>query len=121
MIIVNNLTKVFLQQNGEKLYAVDDLSFTAYKGEIVVLLGVNGAGKTTAMRMLSTVLQPTTGTATLEGYDLKKDPHELNNLYNDPAYANIIKKLTKELRQFQAKYKDSDNLAKKFINVSYQE
>ena len=77
MIIVNNLTKVFLQQNGEKLYAVDDLSFTADKGEIVVLLGVNGAGKTTAMRMLSTVLQPTTGTATLEGYDLKKDPQNV--------------------------------------------
>jgi len=38
MIIVNNLTKVFHQQNGEELYAVNDLSFTAEKGEIVVLL-----------------------------------------------------------------------------------
>jgi len=73
MIVVNNLTKVFQQQNGEDLYAVNDLSFTAEKGEIVVLLGVNGAGKTTAMRMLSTVLQPTSGTASLEGYDLEKD------------------------------------------------
>jgi len=70
MISVNNLTKVFKQQNGEDLYAVNDLSFTAKKGEIVVLLGVNGAGKTTTMRMLSTVLQPTSGTAVLEGYDL---------------------------------------------------
>jgi sodium transport system ATP-binding protein len=77
MIIVNNLTKVFHQQNGEELYAVNDLSFTAEKGEIVVLLGVNGAGKTTAMRMLSTVLQPTTGTATLEGYDLTKNPQNV--------------------------------------------
>ncbi len=77
MIIVNNLTKVFQQQNGEDLYAVNDLSFTADKGEIVVLLGVNGAGKTTAMRMLSTVLQPTTGTATLEGYELQKDPQNV--------------------------------------------
>jgi len=73
MIIVNNLTKVFHQQNGEELLAVNDLSFTADKGEIVVLLGVNGAGKTTTMRMLSTVLQPTSGTATLEGLDLIKD------------------------------------------------
>ncbi len=72
MIIVNNLTKVF-QQNGEDLYAVNDLSFTAEKGEIVVLLGVNGAGKTTAMRMLSTVLKPTSGTALLEGYDLESN------------------------------------------------
>ncbi len=69
MIIVNKLTKMFRQQNGEELLAVNDLSFTADKGEIVVLLGVNGAGKTTAMRMLSTVLQPTSGTATLEGFD----------------------------------------------------
>lgn len=73
MIIVNKLTKMFRQQNGEELLAVNDLSFTADKGEIVVLLGVNGAGKTTAMRMLSTVLQPTSGTATLEGFDLIKD------------------------------------------------
>ena len=40
MIIVNNLTKVFQQQNGEELYAVNDLSFTADKGEIVVLEGI---------------------------------------------------------------------------------
>ena len=73
MITVNNLSKVFRQQNGEELYAVNNLSFTADKGEIVVLLGVNGAGKTTTMRMLSTVLQPTSGTATLEGFDLIKN------------------------------------------------
>jgi len=46
-----------------------------------------------------------------ELYDLEKDPHELNNVYSDPAYAKMVKKLTKELRQLQAKYKDSDELA----------
>ncbi len=46
-----------------------------------------------------------------ELYDLKKDPHELNNLYGDPAYAKVAKKLTKELRQLQSKYKDSDESA----------
>ncbi len=46
-----------------------------------------------------------------ELYDLKKDPHELNNLYGDPTYAKVVKKLTKELRQLQSKYKDSDELA----------
>ena len=69
MIEVRNLTKAFLQKNGEELYAVKDLSFTARKGEIVVLLGVNGAGKTTTMRMLSTVLKPNSGTAEVEGFD----------------------------------------------------
>ncbi|MCF7858047.1 MAG: ATP-binding cassette domain-containing protein [Candidatus Cloacimonetes bacterium] len=77
MIEVRNLTKTFLQKNGEELFAVNDLSFKAHKREIVVLLGVNGAGKTTTMRMLSTVLQPTSGTATLEGFDLKKNPRDV--------------------------------------------
>jgi len=72
MIKVENLSKKFSSQDGS-FYAVDDLSFTADKGEIVVLLGVNGAGKTTTMRMLSTVLQPTSGTAEIEGFDIIKD------------------------------------------------
>ncbi len=77
MIVAQNLTKVFIQKDGEELYAVNDLTFTADKGEIVVLLGVNGAGKTTCMRMLSTVLQPTSGTATVEGFDLKNDSQKV--------------------------------------------
>ncbi len=79
MIKVENLTKVFYQKNGEKLFAVNDLSFSAEKGEIVVLLGVNGAGKTTAMRMLSTVLQPTSGTASVEEYDIIDDPQKVRS------------------------------------------
>jgi len=79
MIEVKNLTKVFIQKNGEELYAVNDLSFTAERGEIVVLLGVNGAGKTTAMRMLSTVLQPTSGTASVEGFDIIRNPQQVRS------------------------------------------
>ena len=77
MIEVKNLTKIFQQKNGEELFAVNDLSFAANKGEIVVLLGVNGAGKTTAMRMLSTVLQPNSGTATVEGFDILKQSQQV--------------------------------------------
>lgn len=79
MIDVKNLTKVFIQKNGEELYAVNDLSFTAERGEIVVLLGVNGAGKTTAMRMLSTVLQPFSGTASVEGFDIISNPQQVRS------------------------------------------
>ena len=79
MIEVKNLTKVFIQKNGEELYAVNDLSFTAERGEIVVLLGVNGAGKTTAMRMLSTVLQPFSGTASVEGFDIIRNPQQVRS------------------------------------------
>jgi len=50
-----------------------------------------------------------------EFYDLKKDPDELNNLYENPAYANIIKRLKFELRRLQKKYGDSDELAQKIL------
>ncbi len=77
VIEVRNLTKQFMQNDDTSLLAVNDLSFSADKGEIVVLLGVNGAGKTTTMRMLSTVLQPSSGTARLEGFDIQKEPQKV--------------------------------------------
>ena len=50
-----------------------------------------------------------------ELFDLKKDPDELNNVYNDPAYADILKKLKAELSRLQKFYGDSDELARKFL------
>ncbi len=50
-----------------------------------------------------------------ELYDLQKDPRELNNVYDNPAYTDIVTELKAELRQLQKKYGDSDRLAKKFI------
>jgi len=43
-----------------------------------------------------------------ELYDLEKDPHELNNVYNDPAYADIVKELKAELQRLRKKYRDTD-------------
>ena len=57
--------------------AVDDLSFSAYRGEIFGLLGPNGAGKTTTLRMLSTLIRPDGGDATLEGYSIVGQPEEV--------------------------------------------
>ncbi len=51
--------------------AVDDVSFEIYDGEIFSLLGPNGAGKTTIISMLSTLLKPTGGTATVNGHDIR--------------------------------------------------
>lgn len=74
MIEIKNLTKAFGTTN-----AVNDLAVTIAKGEIFGLLGENGAGKTTTLRMLATMLKPTSGTAILNGYDIKKEPDKVRS------------------------------------------
>ncbi len=64
-IVVDNLTRCF-----GNFTAVDHLSFQVKKGEIFGFLGANGAGKTTAIRMLCGLLMPTSGTAGVVGYDV---------------------------------------------------
>lgn len=72
MLELKGLTKKF-----DNVTAVDDLSFTVRKGEIFGLLGENGAGKTTTLRMLATMLKPTSGTALLAGIDVVQSPEEV--------------------------------------------
>ena len=50
-----------------------------------------------------------------ELYDLKNDPNELNNIYADPKYADIVKELKKKLNRLQKQYGDSDELAREFL------
>ncbi len=50
-----------------------------------------------------------------ELYDLKKDPHELNNVYNDEAYADVVLELKEELVRLREKYGDSDELAEQYL------
>ncbi|MCB0854402.1 MAG: DUF4976 domain-containing protein, partial [Bacteroidetes bacterium] len=50
-----------------------------------------------------------------ELYDRKKDPRELNNVYDDPAYAEVVEKLKQDLQDLRVKYKDSDELDQKYI------
>ena len=56
--------------------AVSDLSFSLSGGEVVGLLGPNGAGKTTTLRTLAGILRPTSGTITVDGHDIERDPIE---------------------------------------------
>ncbi|HWV47544.1 MAG TPA: ATP-binding cassette domain-containing protein [Nitrospira sp.] len=60
--------------------AVDDLSFQVYAGEIFGLLGPNGAGKSTTLRTLITLLHPTSGTATVMGYDTVREADQVRTV-----------------------------------------
>ena len=74
MIKIQNLTKKY-----EKTIVVDNLSLNLKENEIFGLLGVNGAGKTTIIHMLATILKPTSGTATINGFDIIKEPAKVRS------------------------------------------
>lgn len=76
IVEVENLTKRF---NGEVL-AVDDISFSVEEGEIFGFLGPNGAGKSTTINMLTTLLKPTSGRATVAGLDVSRQQDEVRKV-----------------------------------------
>jgi drug efflux transport system ATP-binding protein len=71
-IVVRDLTRKF-----GAFTAVDRVSFAVQRGEIFGFLGANGAGKSTTIRMLCGLLKPTSGTATVDGVDVSRDPEEV--------------------------------------------
>ena len=84
IVTVDHLKKSF----GE-IKAVDDVSFTVGAGEIFGFLGPNGAGKSTTIKILATLLPPTSGTATLAGYDVCTQPDQVRQsiglVFQDPS------------------------------------
>lgn len=74
-IRIENLTKKY-----KDVVAVDNLSISVRKGELFSLLGINGAGKTTTIKMLSCLIQPTSGDAFLNGKSICKDSAEVKSL-----------------------------------------
>ena len=72
VIEVENLTKRF-----GSFTAVDNISFSVERGEIFGFLGANGAGKTTAMRMLCGLLKPTSGKGFVAGYDINRQSEKI--------------------------------------------
>ncbi len=79
MIEARNLTKTFKDKKRGVITAVDDVTFTCRPGQIYGLLGANGAGKTTTLRMLATLLKPTSGTATIAGHDVGTEPERVRS------------------------------------------
>lgn len=71
-ISVKNLTKTYGSVN-----AVDNISFSVEKGSLIGFLGVNGAGKSTTINMMSTLLEPNSGSIEICGFDIKKDSRKV--------------------------------------------
>ena len=96
VIEVSHLVKAF----GD-FHAVDDISFSVRRGEIFGFLGANGAGKTTAMHMLTGLNQPTSGTGTVAGFDIRTEHEQIKkhigymsqkfSLYEDLTVAENIR------------------------------
>jgi ABC-2 type transport system ATP-binding protein len=112
MITVTDLTKRYARHT-----AVDHVSFEVQKGTIVGFLGPNGAGKTTTMRMLTCFMPPTAGTATVAGFDVLEQPHEVKKHIGylpetPPLYPEMS---TSEYLEFVGKLKglSGDELAKR--------
>lgn len=89
-IETNNLTKRY-----KNFTAVNSLNLTVPENTIFGMLGPNGAGKTTTIKMLTCLVQPTFGTATVGGYDIRKNPNEVRNLLGMvPQQVSLYKDLT---------------------------
>jgi ABC-2 type transport system ATP-binding protein len=96
---VVNLTKIFNQQK-----AVNDITFSVRKGEILGFLGPNGAGKSTTMKMATTYLPPTSGRVLINGIDVIKDPLSVRKIIgylpeHNPLYLDMY---IKEYLEFVA-------------------
>ena len=73
------LSKVFYDDSRGEIQAVDQVDLICDRGEILGLLGANGAGKTTVLRTLSTVLQPTAGQAWIMGHEVREAPERVRS------------------------------------------
>ena len=87
-------TKQLCKRYGDKT-AVKNLDLTVYEGELYALLGVNGAGKSTTIKMLSTLTRPTSGTASVQGYDVREEAEKVKAVTNvSPQETAVAEKLS---------------------------
>src|SRR5574344_1232026 len=93
-IEINHLEKTFKKESSP---AVKDLSLKIKEGELYGLLGVNGAGKSTAIKMLSCLIKPSKGDALIEGHSILKEPEIVKDLSSySPQESAVATNLTVE-------------------------
>jgi sodium transport system ATP-binding protein len=104
-VSVRGLSKAFYDESRGEVRAVDGIDFECRPGEIFGLLGANGAGKTTTLRILATILQPTSGSATLMGHDVAREPEAVRrNLGFSSSTTALYPRLTaRETLEFFAR------------------
>ncbi len=125
-IEVNNLTKKF-----GSFTAVDNVSFNVDQGEIFGFLGANGAGKSTTIRMLIGILQPTSGDAVVGGYNIMKEPDKVKtqigymsqkfSLYNDLTVEENIRFFAGVYGLTGKKYRERKNWVLKAADLEGKE
>ena len=114
-LAVKNLSKSY----GDVL-AAKDVNFNVAKGEIFALIGPNGAGKSTVLKMIATILQPTSGTAEVEGNDITRSAEIVRTLISYlPEEAGAYKNLSGEayLNFMAGLYANSDTQKKEFVEI----
>ena len=107
-----------LVKNFGSIRAVDGVSFDVREGEIFGLIGPNAAGKTTTLRIISTLLQPSFGFAKVLGHDVVKEPEKVRRLISYlPEEAGAYKELTgRAYLKFIARFFDKGGNAKKIVD-----
>ena len=119
MVVVKNLRKRY----GDK-QAVDGVSFSVKKGEIFGILGPNGAGKTTTLEMMETLRPIDSGTVTIDGVDVKKDPRAIKYLIGvqpqSPAFQDKTR-LVEVVEMFAAAYGEKVDAMAFLRDVDLQE
>lgn len=125
-IEVNNLTKVF-----GKFTAVNQISFNVRQGEIFGFLGANGAGKSTTIRMLIAILEPTAGDALVGGFSIRNEPDQVKknigymsqkfSLYNDLTVVENIRFFASIYGLDGRRYEERKNWVLKVANLENME
>lgn len=119
-VVVRDLVKVY----GRNTIALDRLSFDVYAGEIYALIGPNGSGKTTTLRIIATLIKPTSGSVFVFGIDVLREPLKTRSMINYlPEEAGAYRDLTgldfiKIMLSMRIRGRELEDAVKEAIEIS---